>query len=135
MSLNFTFFSEKRIFYYVFCVFRNVFNHKIWIHVFWRILFWTPIRRIFSRKSHVYLTHGWYRLWKTWKNQGKKFSLENSGKTQGKMVLLWKNEILSPTWQNYQKLLQIRSISKIFRLRRAITVLLLYNFELVTLFY
>ena len=30
-------------------------------------------------------------------NSGKKISLENTGKTQGKTVLLWKNEILSPT--------------------------------------
>ena len=44
----------------------------------------------------------WPRAWliqtlENLENTGKKISLEKTGKTQGKTVLLWKNEILSPT--------------------------------------
>ena len=42
------------------------------------------------------LQHGSHRTWKTWKNHGKKITLENSWKYHGKMTSLWKNEILSP---------------------------------------
>ena len=57
-------------------------------------------RLVFFLKA---LIHGVRGTWKTWKYQGKKTTLEKSGKNQGKMESTWKTEIFTLETRKYPK--------------------------------